>query len=215
MVFTPPLIFRDLTPPPYPGLQLGARLRGRTTTHALDVKFLGPSLAGNLLRKPRIAGATLKGGSENLHRQGGKIAENRTLTDVHRRYFWVYGRFSAPNILGKKGKHTHKKKARNSLERKKSKEIQKSKEKKIRVQARREKNTTKSQQIVSPLGFIPFIVALADGLQKHAVACPGLLSAVRAPMARCGRCARPSLREAEQHKIQCHAEGQQDTEEST
>ena len=42
-------------------------------------------------------GASLKGGSEDFHRNGGKFAENRTLTDVNRRYFGVDGRFSAVN----------------------------------------------------------------------------------------------------------------------
>ena len=42
-------------------------------------------------------GANLKRGSEDFHRKGGKVAENRALTDVSRRYFGFYGRFSAVN----------------------------------------------------------------------------------------------------------------------
>ena len=45
-------------------------------------------------RGAHILGANLKGGSEDLNRQGGKTAENRTLTDVIRRYFGICGRFS-------------------------------------------------------------------------------------------------------------------------
>ena len=41
--------------------------------------------------------ANLKRGSEDPHTEGGKIAENRALTDVSRRYFGICGRFSAVN----------------------------------------------------------------------------------------------------------------------
>ena len=44
----------------------------------LGVEFPGPLLARNCAEKP-IYGVPI------LHRQGGKIAENRTLTDVNRR----------------------------------------------------------------------------------------------------------------------------------
>ena len=50
-----------------------------------------------LCRFAHIAGANLKGGREDFRRNGGKIAENRALTDVNRRYFGVNGRFSAVN----------------------------------------------------------------------------------------------------------------------
>ena len=40
---------------------------------------------------------SLKGGSDDIHREGGKVAENWTLTDVNARYFGVDGRFSAVN----------------------------------------------------------------------------------------------------------------------
>ena len=42
-------------------------------------------------------GCQFEGGSEDFHRKGGKITENRTLTDVKRRSFGINGRFSAVN----------------------------------------------------------------------------------------------------------------------
>ena len=48
-----------------------------------------PFLAGNCDGKPIYSinlGANLNGGSEDLHRLGGKIAESGTSTDVNRRH---------------------------------------------------------------------------------------------------------------------------------
>ena len=56
-----------------------------------------PFVSRELCRKAHIAGANLKGGSEDFRRNGGKFAENRALTDVNRRYFGVNGRSSAVN----------------------------------------------------------------------------------------------------------------------
>ena len=52
-----------------------------------------------LCRKAHIVGASLKGGrlSEDFHRKGAKIAENRALTDVIGRYLGIYDGFSAVN----------------------------------------------------------------------------------------------------------------------
>ena len=63
---------------------------------SLGVKFPGPFLAGNCAEKP-ICCQFEAGDSEDLHRQGEKIAENRTSTDVNRLYFGIWGRFSAAN----------------------------------------------------------------------------------------------------------------------
>ena len=60
---------------------------------SLGVKFPGPFLAGNCAEIPQFEGGAVRISTEN----GGKFAENRTLTDVNRRYFGVDGRFSAVN----------------------------------------------------------------------------------------------------------------------
>ena len=52
------------------------------------MKFPGPFLAGNCAESRIYWVPIRRGGSEDLHRQGWKIvAENRMLTDGHRRYF--------------------------------------------------------------------------------------------------------------------------------
>ena len=60
-------------------------------------QILWPFFSRELCRKAPIMGANLTGGSEDFHRKRGKFAENRTLTDVNRRYFGVDHRFSAVN----------------------------------------------------------------------------------------------------------------------
>ena len=50
----------------------------------LGVKFPGPFLAGNCAEKPRLQVLIWRGVSEDFRRNGGKIAENRALTDVNR-----------------------------------------------------------------------------------------------------------------------------------
>ena len=61
----------------------------------LGVKLPDPFCCRALCRKAHIVGANLKGGSEDFHREGRKIAENRALTGVNRRYFGISDQFSA------------------------------------------------------------------------------------------------------------------------
>ena len=56
-----------------------------------------PFFSQELCRKTHILGAILKDGQWDPRTEGGIIAENRTLTDVNRRYFRISGRFSAVN----------------------------------------------------------------------------------------------------------------------
>ena len=56
-----------------------------------------PFFSRELCREAHLVSANLNGGSEDFHGKGGKIAENRALTDVNRRYFGTYDRFSAVN----------------------------------------------------------------------------------------------------------------------
>ena len=56
-----------------------------------------PFFSQELYREAHLVSANLNGGSEDFHGKGGKIAENRALTDVNRRYFGIYDRFSAVN----------------------------------------------------------------------------------------------------------------------
>ena len=51
-----------------------------------------------LCRKAPIVGANLKGAVRASTENGGKIAENRALTDVNRRYVGIYDRFSAVTV---------------------------------------------------------------------------------------------------------------------
>ena len=52
-----------------------------------------PFFSRELCRETHIVSANLKGGNEDFHGKGGKITENRALTDVNRRYFGIYDRF--------------------------------------------------------------------------------------------------------------------------
>ena len=77
-------------------------LFSKKSSSRLGVDFLGPFLAGNCAEKPPIAGANLKGSTEDFRRNGGNIAENRAaenraLTEVNRRHFRICGQFSAVN----------------------------------------------------------------------------------------------------------------------
>ena len=59
------------------------------------VKFPGPFLAGKCAESP-YCGCQFEGRAVRISTENeGNIAENRTSTDVHRRYFGVDGRFSA------------------------------------------------------------------------------------------------------------------------
>ena len=63
----------------------------------LAVKLPGPFLAGNYAESA-YCGRQFKGGAVRISTENGrKIAENRMLTDVNRRYFGVDGKFSAVN----------------------------------------------------------------------------------------------------------------------
>ena len=65
---------------------------------SLGVKFPGPFLVGNCAEKPIYCRCQFEGGAVRFSTEsGGKIAENRTLTDVNRRYFGTNDRFSAVN----------------------------------------------------------------------------------------------------------------------
>ena len=69
--------------------------KSRIECRSLGVEVPSLFFDRELCRKANILGANWKGGAVPTERR--KIAENRMLTDVNRRYFGICGRFSAAN----------------------------------------------------------------------------------------------------------------------